>query len=146
MIDRLKESLSAVKSKIQRLNSAFTDGSIDGQEFKELKNPLVTEKAVLEQKIVGIEQTKLNRLEPLKTFIFEANQASKWVKEENWLRMKSFLQKVGSNRLLHAQTLTISFKKPSSLLAETVVALQGINVDSAQSLRWWRRGELNPRP
>jgi hypothetical protein len=52
------------------------------------------------------------QLEPLKTFILEANQAEKWASDENWLEMKSFLKKVGSNRHLRAQTLTVSFKKP----------------------------------
>ena len=126
--------------------AGFADGSLDIAEFKELKNPLVPEKAVLEQQIVAQEQSKANRLEPLRNFIFEANQASKWVQQENWLEMKSFLKKVGSNRLLRAQTLTVSFTKPAYLLAETVLAVQRTTDVSAQCSRWWRRRELNPRP
>ena len=145
-IDQLKAELATVKAKIDRINNGFADGSLDIQEFKELKNPLVPEKTGLEQQIVALEKSKVNRLEPLKTFILEANQGHQWVKNENWLELKSFLKKVGSNRLLHAQTLTISFKKPSSLLAKTVVELQSSNDGSAQSSNWWRRGELNPRP
>jgi hypothetical protein len=38
--------------------------------------------------------------------------------------MKSFLKKVGSNRVLRAQTVTVTFKKPASLLAQTVLAVQ----------------------
>jgi hypothetical protein len=60
--------------------------------------------------------------------------------------MKSFLQKVGSNRLLRAQTLTVSFKKPFDLLAETNLAVRNTTDVSAQSSDWWRRRELNPRP
>jgi hypothetical protein len=48
----------------------------------------------------------------LKNFILEANQAQKCVVGNDWLEMKSFLQKNGSNRFLRAQTLTVSFKKP----------------------------------
>jgi hypothetical protein len=59
--------------------------------------------AELEQHIVTLEKSKTNRLEPLRDFVIEANQAQNWVSEENWLEMKSFLQKVGSNRLLRAQ-------------------------------------------
>jgi predicted transcriptional regulator len=102
--------------------------------------------ARLEQKIIALETSKLNRLEPLKNFISEANTAQKWVKEENWMEMKSFLQKVGSNRLLRAQTLTVTFKKPASLLAETVLAVESSTLESERSSRWWRRRELNPRP
>jgi len=41
----------------------------------------------------------------------EANTAQNAVNLNNWLEMKSFLQKSGSNRFLRAQTLTVSFKK-----------------------------------
>jgi site-specific DNA recombinase len=146
LIDQFTNELLVIKGKIDRINNGFTDGTIDIQEFKELKNPLVPLKADLEQKIVALEKGKANRLEPLKNFIFEANQAEKWVKEENWLEMKSFLKKVGSNHILRAQTLTVSFKKPASLLAETVLAVRSTNDISEQSSRWWRRRELNPRP
>ena len=111
-----------------------------------MKNPLVPQKADLQQRIVALEGSKLNRLGPLKNFILQANQAEKWVSENNWLEMKSFLKKVGSNRLLRAQTLTVSFTKPFALLAETNITVRSTRDFSQQSSRWWRRGELNPRP
>src|SRR5207244_6005519 len=73
-IDQLKAELAATKAKIDRINNGFTDGSLDIQEFKELKNPLVPQKAGLEQQIVALEKSKANRLEPLRNFILEANQ------------------------------------------------------------------------
>jgi len=109
-------------------------------------NPLVPLKADLEQRIVALERDNGSRLEPLKNFVLEANQAQKLVKEENWLEVKSFLQKVGSNRLLRAQTLTVSFKKPFDLLAKTTLANRNTSDVSQQSSNWWRRRELNPRP
>jgi hypothetical protein len=47
---------------------------------------------------------------PLRTWILDANAAREIVREDNWLKMKSFLKKTGSNRLLHAQTLRVLFK------------------------------------
>jgi hypothetical protein len=58
--------------------------------------------------------------------------------------MKSFLKKFGSNPILRAQTLTVSFKKPASLLAQTNLALRNAHDLSSQSSEWWRRRELNP--
>jgi hypothetical protein len=145
-IDQLKSGLATIKAKINRINDGFADGALDVQEFKEMKNPLVPEKADLEQRIVALEGSKLNRLEPLRNFILLANQAEKWVSEDNWLEMKSFLKKVGSNRLLRAQTLTVSFTKPFALLAETNLAVRSTRDFSQQCSIWWRRGELNPRP
>ena len=126
-----------VKTKIDRINNAFADGSLNLQEFKELKNPLVPKKTELEQQIVALEVSKANRLEPLRNFVIEANRAETWVKTDNWLEMKSFLQKVGSNRILRAQTLTVSFIKPFDLLAQTNQAVRSTLDLFSQSSEWW---------
>src|SRR5258708_204564 len=60
--------------------------------------------------------------------------------------MKSFLLKVGSNRLLRSQTLRVSFKKPWDFLAETNLAVSATASVLEQNSVWWRRGELNPCP
>jgi site-specific DNA recombinase len=141
--DRLNAELAAVKAKIGRINAGFTDGSLDIAEFKELKNPLIAIKADLEQKIVDLERSKGNRLEPLKNLIFEANQAQKWVSENNWIEMKSFLKRSGSNRFLRAQTLTVAFTKPFDSLAKTTVAVSGTSDFSTRSSKWWSQGGSN---
>lgn len=63
-IDSLKAQMLELKLRIDRVNSGFTEGSLDSREFKELKNPLIAEKTGLEQKIIALETSKLNRLEP----------------------------------------------------------------------------------
>ena len=126
------------------ITKGVAEGSLDIHEFKELKNPLVPRKAGLEQQIVALEKSKTNRLEPLRNLILAANQAQQWVSEDNWLEMKSFLGRVGSNRLLRAQTLTVSFKKPWNCLAETTVSARSATDVSQQSSNWWSRGESNP--
>ena len=142
-IDSLKSEFTSLKSKIDRLNNAFTDGTIDIDEFKELKNPLVPKKVELEQQIIALEKSKANRLEPLRNWILEANALNLAVVNDDWLKMKSFLERVGSNRLLRAQTLTVSFKKPFDLLAETSLAIRNTSDVSERCSRWWRRRELN---
>ena len=143
-IDRLKAEFASLKAKIDRLNNAFTEGSIDIDEFKELKNPLVPKKVELEQEIIALEKSKANRLEPLRKWILEANAFKNAVSSDNWSEMKSFLQRAGSNRLLRAQTLTVSFKKPFDLLAETNFAIRNTSDVSEQCSRWWSLGDSNP--
>ncbi len=145
-VDRIKGELTALKSKIDRLNTAFTEGGLELAEFKELKNPLIVQKAVLEQEMAKTERGVISPIEPLKNLVLEANQAEKWVLEDNWLEMKSFLQKVGLNHYFNSQTLTVSFKKPWISLAETTVAAKSAASESERSSIWWRRRELNPRP
>ena len=143
-IDRLKSEFTSLKSKIDRLNNGFTEGSIDIDEFKELKNPLVPKKVELEQQIIGLEKSKANRLEPLRNWILEANAQNIAVINNDWLEMKSFLQKAVSNRILRSQTLTVSFKKPWNSLAENNIAVRSTTDVSRQNSRWWSRGESNP--
>jgi hypothetical protein len=143
-VDRIKSELTALKSKIDRLNTAFTEGGLELSEFKELKNPLIVQKAVLEQQLAKAEKGGASPIELLKNLVLEANQAEKWVSSENWLEMKSFLQKVGLNRLVRSQTLTVSFKKPWNLLAETTVAAQRAASESERNSIWWTYRESNP--
>ena len=99
-------------------------------------------KTDLEQRVIALEGSRSNRLEPLRNFIFEANQAQKWLCENNSTDMNSFLKKVGSNRLLRSQTLTVTFTKPFDSLAETVVAVRSTSDLSEQTSKWWSRAEL----
>ena len=137
-IELLKSDLSSLKAKIDRINNGFADGAIDIAEFKELKNPLVPQKAALEEQITVLERSKANRLEPLRKWVLEANTANIPVSSDNWIEMKSFLEKVGSNRLLRAQTLTVTFKKPLDSLAETNIAERDAPGDFSTSSGWWR--------
>ncbi len=118
--------------------NAFTDGSIDLAEFKELKNPLVPKKVELEGKIIALERTKANRVEPVRNWILEANHGGKLVAEENFGEMKSFLRKVGLNRIFRDQTLTVSFIKPWDSLARTVATGFADNEFTHVSEKWWR--------
>jgi site-specific DNA recombinase len=134
--DRLKSDLSYLKSKIERINTAFTEGTLNIDEFKELKNPLVPKRLEIEQQIIALQTGKADRLEPLRNWISEANEAKEWVSNNNLLKMKSFLLRAGSNRLLRAKTLRVSFKKPWNFLAETNLAVRCTNSFSERNSLW----------
>jgi hypothetical protein len=70
-VDRIKAELAALKTKIDRLNIAFTEGGIELAEFKELKNPLIVQKADLEQKLAKAEKGKVSPIELLKNGFLE---------------------------------------------------------------------------
>jgi len=50
-----------------------------------MKNPLVPKKVEIEQKIIALETSKADRLEPLRNWILEAN-ATKWSPEKTGCR------------------------------------------------------------
>jgi site-specific DNA recombinase len=145
-LDRLREELKTVLDRIDRINGAFADGSFELAEFREIKNPLIARKVELEAKITAVSKRDPNRLEPLRNWISEANALENTVFSENWLEMKKFLQKVGSNRVLHGQKLTVSFVNPWKSMAEFRSGSGENNGFAHASERWWRRGELNPCP
>jgi hypothetical protein len=89
-LDGIKSELAPLRSKIDRLNTALTDGGLELAEFKELKNPLIVQKAVLEQQLAKAERGEVSPIEPLKNLILEANQAQKWVLENNRLEMNDY--------------------------------------------------------
>jgi hypothetical protein len=130
--------MDALGPKIDRLNAAFTDGSIDLAEFKEIKNPLTARKVELEAQIASVEKTRTNRVQPVRNWIFEANSGQKMLSEDNLGEMKSFLQKVGLNRVFRDQTLTVTFRKPWDSLAQTVESGFGDNEYTHVSEKWWR--------
>ena len=137
-VARLKDELEAVRAKIDRLNSGFTDGSIDLAEFKELKNPLIPKKVELDGQMTALEKTRTNRVEPLRNWILEANHGEKLLAQENFGEMKSFLQKVGLNRVFREKSLTVSFIKPWDSLAQTVTNSFADNEYPHGSEKWWR--------
>lgn len=62
-IEKLRAELVALKARMDRINNAFADGSLEIQKFKEMKNPMVAKKTELEQQIVVLE----NRAIQMKT-------------------------------------------------------------------------------
>ena len=136
-VDAVKAQLTSLRLKIDRLNNAFADGSLAIDEFKEMKNPLVPKKVELEQRLISLEKSKTNRLGPLRSWILAANQANNLIYSENYLEMKTFLKTVGSDHLLQSQTLTVSFKKPWNLLAQTNLAVRSTGQNFSTSSKWW---------
>ena len=142
---RLTAGLTTVKAKIQRLMALYVDGGLDLTEFKTMKNAMVEEKVSIEQKL-ELEARRGNRLEPIRNWILEANQANSVGFGDNYGEMAAFLKQVGSKRLLRAGNLCVEFIKPWNSLAEITLAARSADTISAQHLKWWRRRELNPRP
>ena len=102
-----------------------------------MKKSLVPQKVEVESQSIALERTKTGRLEPLRNWILQAQQGEKTVSQGDELEMKSFLTNVGSSRLLRAQILTVSFRKPWDSLAETNLIARSAVPDADLSSGWW---------
>ena len=78
----------------------------------------------LEGEIAVTAKRKTNRLEPLRNRISEANALEITVLRNSWLEMKNHLQKVGLNRQLRDQSLTVSFLNSWKSLAGTAIVVR----------------------
>lgn len=134
----LRAEQAEIKAKIERLNFGFTEGAISVQEFRELKNPLVQRKAALEAKIEALEGKNALRLEPLRNWVLEANSVGNALDSQDLPELRRILEKAGSNRVLRAQSLDVSFLKPWQALAEANSSATADNELTHVSIKWWR--------
>jgi len=146
----LKDKLTKVKERINRLIDLHLDGEIELDEFKQKKNILVEQKADLESKLNDFERKGNHWLELLKSWILDANQAGNLANTKNFFGMKNFLKTVGSNRILLDGNLKMNFEKQYNLLYNLPAEARAFGSREAASEQvntlWWRWRELHPRP
>ena len=137
-----KTKLEKVKIKIDRLIDAHLEGVIELEDFKTKKNELVEQRAELQQKLADFERKGNHWLELTRNWVIEASQTDNLVLQDNFLELKNFLKKIGSNRQILNQKLIIDFQKPWNSLCKTTAEARraeayNINNNSTNSI-WWR--------
>ena len=144
----LKTGLEKVKIKINRLMGAYLEGDLELPEFQLKKNSLMSEKKDIEEKLSDFERKGNHWLELVRNWIIEVNQAKNFALSGNFLEMKNFIKKIGSNRRILNQRLFVDFKKPWNYLyflpAEARAEGEGEAKNEINRL-WWTRWESNPR-
>ncbi len=137
----LKDKLTKVKNRINRLIDLHLDGEIELDEFKQKKNLLVEQKADLESKLNDFERKGNHWLELLKSWILDANQAGNLANTKNFFGMKNFLKTVGSNRILLDGKLKMNFEKEYNLLLQLPAEARAFSPREVASEQvnslWW---------
>jgi uncharacterized protein YeeX (DUF496 family) len=137
----LKNQIKELNTKIDRLTDAYLEEALELSEYHEKKNKLIELKKDNEEKIKDFERKGNHWLEPLKNWVFEANQAhtliqnieknhvgeskklvcgqaENLVQQENFSGMKIFLKTIGSNRQISNGKLSLNFPKQYNLLLQ----------------------------
>ena len=141
----LKKKIEELKTKISRLTDAYLEGIFELAEFQQKKNALMSEKKTLEEKLSDFERKGNHWLELTRNWIIEANQAKNIALQENFSEMKNFLKKIGLNRQISQQKLSIDFKKPFDLLARLPAEARAEGEGEATNSIWWTQRESHPR-
>jgi DNA invertase Pin-like site-specific DNA recombinase len=137
----LKIKLKELNTKIDRLTDAYLEEALELSEYHEKKNKLIEQKKDIEEKIKDFERKGNHWLEPLKNWVFEANQAENLVLQENFSGMKIFLKTIGSNRQILNGKLSLNFPKQYNLLWKLPPEARGEApseaMKSKQNALWW---------
>ncbi|GAI33454.1 unnamed protein product, partial [marine sediment metagenome] len=96
----LEEKMKETEVKLDRLVNAFLDGVIDKEVYLVKKDQLIKTKTDLLQKKSDFERKGNNWIEPLRDWIKTAHHAEKLASSEDFYEIKSFVEKIGTNRRL----------------------------------------------
>ncbi len=100
-----RTEIQKIDAKLERLLDAKLEGLITSAEYLPKKEKLVAQKALASDKLTKTQTMGNQWLEPLKNFIRTSCHAQKIAREGDSLAIRSFLKNVGSNFVLHAQTV-----------------------------------------
>ena len=136
----LKEQLSKVEAKLQKLLDIYLGDALSTEEYAAKKQSLLSQKMSLSEKITDFETKGLSWLEPAREFVKSLNQAANLLSSPNPTAMTTFLKNIGSNHILQNRQLIFSPRIPYDLVAERNEA----NTFSLQFPKWCPQEESNP--
>src|SRR3989344_2535878 len=113
----IQNKISETEQKLDKLVNAFLDGSIEKEIYLVKKNELIHTKTALLEKKDDFGRKGNNWVEPLKNWILSAHHAKKLASSNDLDEIKSFVEKIGTNRRLSEKTVSWDFKNPFDLLA-----------------------------
>ena len=135
---KLKNEIGALENKLDLLLDAKLEGSVDKQEYAAKKEKIINEKIVLEEKLSTISKKGASWLEPAEKFIYSLKTARKTALSGNFLDIKKFLEKLGSNRIICGRKAEAIFEKPFILLDFLPSEARGARAKFLNDLIWLR--------
>ena len=123
-IDVLKEQLSQVETKLQKLLDIYLADALSTEEYAAKKQSLLSQKVSLSEKITDFEIKGMSWLEPAREFVKSLNQAANLLSSPNPSGMTTFLKNIGSNHILRNREFVFTLKIEYELVAERSEANQ----------------------
>ncbi|MFA6306935.1 MAG: recombinase family protein [Patescibacteria group bacterium] len=103
----LEGKVKDTEQKLDKLVNAYLDGTIEKDIYLAKKNELIQTKTDLLEKKSDFGRKGNNWLEPLKKWIIDANYAKKLALSKDFMEIKSFTEKIGTNRGMHPEIRTL---------------------------------------
>ena len=121
-VQSLNLQIKQVEEKVDQLLDARLENILSNEEYVAKKNQLLNQKLDLQAKLKEIERNGSLWFELCRNFIRESSEATVSALPENFSAQKNWIKKVGSNPTLANRTLTLDFKMPWRILAQSGIA------------------------
>jgi len=108
----LEKEIKETEQKLDKLVNAFLDGSIEKETYLAKKDELIKTKTDLNKRKADFGRKGNNWIEPLREWILSAHHAEKLASSNDFDEIKSFAEKIGTNRRLLDRKLIFDFQKP----------------------------------
>ena len=151
----LGKTIKETEQKLDKLVNAFLDGSIEKETYLIKKDELIKTKTDLNKRNADFGRKGNNWIEPLREWILSAHHAEKLASSNEFDEIKSFAEKIGTNRRLLDRKLIFDFVRPFDFVpkytekCERSPAAGGASEQTnasefEKSLSWSGRRESNP--
>ncbi|MCW3070915.1 MAG: Recombinase [Bacteroidetes bacterium] len=123
---KIEFSLSETQMKLDKLVNGFVDGVIERAIYLQKKEELIKLKMSLELKQKTLAKNGNFWLEPMREFLELAHSAEKIAFSKDLPEIKSFIEQVGTNRIIKDKNVVLEFHEPFSLLLENKRLSEGV--------------------
>ena len=112
---KIDQALEETETKLDNLINALLDGLVEREIYLVKKDKLVKRKIELNERKTSFARDGLIWIEPLRDWLSALEQAEKLTSSNDLDAVKSFLEKIGSNRLLRDRKIFLDFAQPFDL-------------------------------
>ena len=137
-VQTLKSQIEDCSAKLDRLLDTHLDGTVSKDDYLAKKQSILNLKMDLQEKLKEFGRKGNDWLEPMRSFVLDAQQAVIIASGENLGEKKNFLRRIGSNPQLGGRVLSLSFKNPFQILAKFNSALRSNTAGIQDSTVWLR--------
>ena len=151
---QIDQALEETETKLDNLINALLDGLVERGIYLAKKDMLVKRKVELNERKAGFARDGLLWIEPLRDWLRALEKAEKLTSSNDLDAVKSFLEKIGTNRLLRDRKVFLDFAQPFDLIltnsylreAQTKQPRQSggaVSSSVAVHTAWWRIPDSN---
>ena len=138
-IHNLSSKINAGQTRLGKLVSTYLDGDISKDIYLKQKDKIMRACAALEEKKKDYVGGRNQWVEPLREWVNDTKQAYFLTNSPDYNKMKTLVQKIGTNPKVRDKSARFSFFAPSRFVATRRVALRSATLENMASRRLSKR-------